>query len=410
MKLLIKALLAYGIGLVTCLTASLSVAGEIESTNRLALLGMPLTLDARARYESVDQDDIENTANALTFRVRAGVSSCLECAHRFLAEMEGTSHLVYNFDSTTNDKTDYPVVPDPKTLELNRLSWSSTFDDWTIGLGRQRMDLNNGRFLHSARFRQNEQTVDAVRVTSQDIGSLAVDYLYIWNFQTIFGSRSSVESLTANNHILNVSVDTSAMGAATAYLIAADMQDDPIFSRRTAGVRLENTRILSGPWKCDYLVETARQTDLADNPEAFSFGYIHLIFGIGYEGLSVSVGLERLPGDGTSSFRASRGALHNFQGNADKFVATPPDGVIDTRLSIGYASPASDSAQDMQILGVYHEFEAEEGDAAYGSEFNIAVIRKLPGGFKAMLKYAKYDAQTWAADTQKLWFSLAWEN
>lgn len=410
MTLLIKILLAYGVGLAVCLTASLAIAEETESTSRPALLGMPLILDARTRYESVQQDDIENTANALTFRVRTGVSSCSKCVHRFLAEIEGTTHLVYNFDSTINNKTDYPVVPDPKTLELNRLSWSSTFDGWTIGLGRQRMDLNNGRFLHGARFRQNEQTVDAVRVTSQNIGSLAVDYLYIWNFQTIFGSRSSIESLAANNHILNVSVDTSAVGTATAYLIAANMEDDPLFSRYTAGVRLEDTRTLSGPWEYDYLVEAARQTDLADNPEAFSFGYVHLIFGIKYEELSVSVGLEQLPGDGTSSFRASRGALHNFQGNADKFVATPPDGVIDTRFSIGYRSPTGDSAQGMQILGVYHEFEAEETDAVYGSEFDIVVIRELPGGFEAMLKYVKYDAKTWAADTQKLWFSLDWQN
>src|SRR5688572_25748563 len=77
-------------------------------------------LDLRVRHEFVDQDGFRRNADATTVRARAGVELS-SGAWRLLAEGESTVPLLYDYDSGLNGKTSYPLVPDPKNLELNRL-------------------------------------------------------------------------------------------------------------------------------------------------------------------------------------------------------------------------------------------------------------------------------------------------
>ena len=55
----------------------------------------------------------------------------------------------------------YSVVADPMTIGLNRLQVQYKSKPLTVTLGRQRINLDDQRFVGNAGWRQNEQTFDA---------------------------------------------------------------------------------------------------------------------------------------------------------------------------------------------------------------------------------------------------------
>ena len=66
-----------------------------------------------------------------------------------------------DYNSTTNGKTTYPAVADPETYEINRLQLTNTrIPMTTVTLGRQRIVLDDQRFVGNVGWRQNEQTFD----------------------------------------------------------------------------------------------------------------------------------------------------------------------------------------------------------------------------------------------------------
>ena len=77
-------------------------------------------VEARVRYETVDQDGIAEDADAVTVRMRAG-GELSSGPFSFLAEAEGTLAIDEDYNSGVNGKALYPIVPDPENVELNRL-------------------------------------------------------------------------------------------------------------------------------------------------------------------------------------------------------------------------------------------------------------------------------------------------
>ena len=61
----------------------------------------------------------------------------------------------------------YPVVPDPESYEVNRFQLTNTsLPGTTLTLGRQRIVLDDQRFVGNVGWRQNEQTFDAFRIVN----------------------------------------------------------------------------------------------------------------------------------------------------------------------------------------------------------------------------------------------------
>ena len=57
----------------------------------------------------------------------------------------------------------------------------------------------------------------------------------------------------------------------------------------------------------------------------------------------------------------------------------------------------------------YHEFWAERGGSHYGSEWDAGLFKKFAtqfGAFNLGVQYASYDADSFSADTEKLWVTL----
>ncbi|MEO7187124.1 MAG: hypothetical protein ABIW58_01810, partial [Sphingomicrobium sp.] len=115
-------------------------------------------LDLRLRYEDVDQDGIAREARALTTRVRAG-AEFKTGPWSVLAEGEATGALSEKYFSGLNSRTNLPLVADPENIELNRLQLQYRGVPKLVAtVGRQRINLEDQRFVGSVGWRQNEQT------------------------------------------------------------------------------------------------------------------------------------------------------------------------------------------------------------------------------------------------------------
>src|SRR6218665_186171 len=122
-------------------------------------------VDARLRWEHVDQDTVPvgTDADAVTLRLRAGAEFRMG---RLAALIEGEGVLAignnYNaFPFAIADgqrRPQYATVPDPETIGLNRLQLQYKTKTSTYTLGRQRINLDDQRWVGSVGWRQDEQT------------------------------------------------------------------------------------------------------------------------------------------------------------------------------------------------------------------------------------------------------------
>ena len=104
-------------------------------------------IDARLRYESVDQKPFAQDASAVTARVRAGFEAKTG-DFTLLAEAEAILAIDEGFNSGVNGKTLFPVIPDPQTIGLNRLQLQYRgLPKTVVTVGRQRINLDDQRFV-----------------------------------------------------------------------------------------------------------------------------------------------------------------------------------------------------------------------------------------------------------------------
>ncbi|MCB1322462.1 MAG: hypothetical protein KDK34_19535, partial [Leptospiraceae bacterium] len=91
----------------------------------------------------------------------------------------------------------------------------------------------------------------------------------------------------------------------------------------------------------------------------------------------------------------------------DKFLTTPATGLEDIYGSVFYTFDGIDEVIDGTKIGViYHDFSAETGGMDYGDEWNAVISRNFLEHYSVMLKFADYDADSFATDTQKVWVVL----
>ena len=156
-------------------------------------------LDARYRYEHVDQDNPLNNANAQTLRTRAGVQSGKWYGLSALIEADNVSRIGdARYNSTRNGQSDYSVVADPDGSEINQALLRYDQQYGSVVLGRQRINLDNQRFVGGVAWRQNEQTYDGALLQLKPVEGLTLSYAYVDNVNSIFGPGDNRFDTAAN--------------------------------------------------------------------------------------------------------------------------------------------------------------------------------------------------------------------
>ncbi len=297
-----------------------------------AFQGASPILDARLRYESVDQQPFLDEARAVTLRTRFGVRTAAAWHTSLLLEGTATVPLDDRYNSTTNRRSAFPVVADPENYALNRLQLvNTTLPGTTVTLGRQRLNLDDQRFVGSVGWRQTEQTFDALRVVGKP-GEFTFDLTYANQVNRVFGRDgepgANAGRFHGDNWLLNVAWQ-NPLGKLTAFGYLVDLRDTPQpvrDSTRTLGLRLAGARSAGGV-SLAYVVSYAAQRDYARNPLSFDNDYWLAELTGSRGAFSLGAGMEWLQGDGVKGFSAPLGTLHKFQGWADKFLTTPANGL-----------------------------------------------------------------------------------
>ena len=361
-------------------------------------------VDARLRYEFVDQAGFASEADALTLRTRLGYETPAWNGFKALIEAETITALSDRYNSTTNGQTTYPTVLDPEATELNRVqvSWSGPKAD--VVLGRQRIVLGNARFVGNVGFRQNEQTFDAARVAFKVNPTTTLTWIYIDRVQRILGDDSPQGEWDSDSHVIQLDTKTP-LGQLTAYGYLLDFETAPLQSSATWGARLSGSRPLAAGPSLTWDVEYARQGDYGSNPADFDLDYLAVAAGLKKDSRYVTVGLERLDGDGARGFGTPLATLHAFQGWADVFLATPARGVKDLNLRAGTTVPVG--TRKLKLAAAVHDFTDADGGLDYGSEIDASASLPLTPKLSFEMKAARFNGDTPAfADRTKVWITL----
>lgn len=381
-----------------------SILAAPSSADEGGCAGVKPAVDARYRYETVDQEGFDRDADASTLRLRLGLEAAFNCTLNGFIEFEDVRAVgPDDYNSTANGKTGFPVIADPEDTELNRawLRWRPA-DAADVKLGRQRIILDNARFVGNVGFRQNEQTFDALRLDYRLGENWVLRAMHVDQVNRIFGDSHPDRLLAefdVNTQLVNLAWSTDRMTLA-GYAYLYENQDIESVSTETYGLRWTGNRPLEGGIRLRGTLEFATQDPYENGAAVNDADYLHAIAGFDWGQVSADVGHEVLGGNGEYGFSTPLATLHAFNGWADIFLATPPGGLEDTYGKI------AGSFGDLGWQLVYHDFGAERGGADYGSELDLALTYPLPFGAGGKLEYADYDADGFAADTRKIWLTL----
>jgi hypothetical protein len=359
-------------------------------------------IDLRLRSEQVDDAAFARDASALTLRTRLGWKSGSVAGFHVLLEAEDVRALDEAYNSTANSRTAYPVVADPEGSE-----WNQAFIGWAgngslVQAGRQRLAYDNQRFIGNVGWRQNEQTFDALSIRHQASPALTLNYAWLDKVHRVFGNQhpnpiQAEQRLDA--HLLNAAWKGTP-GSFTGYGYFIENEDLRATSTKTIGLRHQRTLGFGEGREWWYTAEYAQQRGWRDAPATGSVDYFNLEAGVRLQGHGLRIGIEQLASNGRRAFQTPLATAHAFNGWADRFLATPPNGLVDQHLK------ADGPLGPMRYLVALHRFEAERGDADYGDEFNAQLAWPFAKGWSALAKYADYRADRFGSDVRKLWLSV----
>lgn len=377
---------------------SSSAMAETSATLTEALKDSDVKLNFRLRYEDVSWEGLED-ASALTLRTRLSYQSGDFHGWGLALEFDDVQAITdVDYRTALNDPANpgTVVIPDPEGTEVNQAYLSYHNFNTTARYGRQRILLDNQRFIGGVGWRQNEQTYDAFSVKNTSVSDLTLFYAYVFNVNRIFGEDNPIGDHKNETHLLNVNYAGWTAGSLVGYAYVLDNLSAPGLSSDTFGVRW----VGKAGDAFSYNLEYATQSDAGDNPVSYDADYLLAKADYKLGPVSLGAGYENLGSDdGSAAFQTPLATLHAFQGWADRFLATPATGVEDVFVSLG------GSVGSVKLSASYHQLSADVGGMDYGDEINISAATSV-GPVKALVKIADYQAEDFGSDTQKIWLML----
>jgi hypothetical protein len=353
------------------------------------------SIDLNLRYEKVDQDNAKKDASALTLRTRLNYTSASYNGFSAALEVEDSRQLgVDDYNDTVGNNTEYSVIADPETTELDQAYVQYKKEGVTAKVGRQVLTLDNHRYVGHVGWRQDRQTFDAATITYAALDNIKMSYSYINKRNRIFSNEKDFD---AKDHLLNIAYKTN-YGKLTAYSYLLEVDEGTANSLDTFGVSFNGKKD-----KFSYSAEFATQ-DSESGATDYSASYMAIQGGYSFDAVTLKLGAEVLGSDDSIyGFSTPLATLHKFNGWADQFLGTPKEGLVDLYASV--SGKAFGGGWTVTI----HDYSADESTDTVddlGSEINAVYAKKFAKNYKAGLKYAAYSAGNSTAgkvDTDKVW-------
>ena len=372
-----------------------------------------ITLDVRARYENADQDG-RLGSDATTLRTRLGWKSPDWNGVTILGELENNWVLDGDddFNSGRNGLSQYTSISDAAFTELNRLQVEFAVNEHvSVVVGRQYVDLGDGRLVASAGWRQDKNSHDAVRVNFSRDG-WAASYVYHDRINRGPGDVhwQSDSHLFHVRHALADGLNVEGF----AYFIDITQPGRENLSNTSWGGRLFGSREVSG-WDVGYEAVFTRQSDAGSASADFDLGLWSGEVSAERGGAEFSAGYVSMEGNGAFGFANPLGKNHGTLGWADAFSGGgrqgTADGLEDVYATAGYGVDWEQGWLRGLSAGVmYHDFQAERTGADLGDEWDAHVTARFAGGVSLSWQVAEYDGPGVApapADRSKNWIVLS---
>lgn len=399
-----------------------------------AIAAGKLLLEVRARYEFVDQKKtavLTKNAEAPTVRTRLGWETGEWNGLRGLIEFEdvrlwGPERYAVNVPGATTpplngaDKARFPLVNDPKVTELNRLQLT-----WTPSallsatLGRQRILIDDQRFVGNVGWRQDEQTFDALRVDGA-WQRFKFTYAYVNHVNRILGEEKDWNS---DSHLANLTWSYAEQLRLQGFVYALDFDNSRQNTSITYGAKASG-KAWVGLYQLAYNATYAQQSDWRSNTEKYDLDYWGGDLTGTFDIYSAKVSYEHLEGNGFRGFTTPLATTHAFQGWADAFVQPLGgnkgfvDGLKDFNLSFN-VKPRFKRTYffNTDIIVRYHWFEDERTGASLGRELDAQIQAAITPKLTAALKYADFERDTVVPvgtatpppSRTKVWFTLEYK-
>ncbi|WP_307345849.1 alginate export family protein [Caulobacter ginsengisoli] len=383
-----------------------------------------LIFESRLRFESVDQVGLANTGQALTLRTRLGWETGAWHDVKGLVEFEDVRQLGaedYNIQvpgvaPSLNGKTLYPIINDPEVTELNRaqLTWSPS-SELSITAGRQRILIDDQRFVGNVGWRQDEQTFDALRVDAAR-GRLKATYVYVGHVNRILGEMRDWDS---DSQLLNVTWALAEPLKLQGFVYALDFENSPANSSITRGAKASG-KLWLGLVQLAYNATYARQSDYRGATAPFDLDYQGGDVAGTFDIYTVRLSYESLEGNGVRGFTTPLATTHAFQGWADAWVSPAGnksfrDGLEDLNLTL-VVKPRFKFTYlfNSEFTVRYHDFDDQRTGADLGGEWDLQASAALTPKLTLLVKYADFEREKTVplgtaappASRTKTWISL----
>ncbi|MFA5496036.1 MAG: alginate export family protein [Porticoccaceae bacterium] len=173
----------------------------------------------RLRTESVDVDaPAPKDASALTLRSRLGIETAPLSGFSGILEFENIQ-ILGGRDDFAPESAGYAPIVDPAGTEVNRayLRYRG-IDELDLGLGRQRIVLDNQRFVGAVAWRQDEQTFDAFTASYGGVPGWNVYYAYVDKVKGIASEKPTFNfDIDSADHLVNIAYSGFGLGKLSGY-------------------------------------------------------------------------------------------------------------------------------------------------------------------------------------------------
>lgn len=362
----------------------------------------------RLRQEWVEDSSFGREAQASTLRLRLAMRAAITRSLSALLEGEGITALDHHYNSGANGRSQFPLVPDAPGVELNQawLGWNQA--QLGITLGRQRVQIDNQRWVGNSGWRQNEQTFDAASLNWKVSATTLLRYHWLNRVLRVNGPDARDRQARAralNTHLLDLQHSQADQSWAL-YSYAHEDQDVASASTLSTGLRWLGNRLEDGQgwsWRAEF----AHQREYANNPLQFSHNYWLLEPAFTRAGVTTRFGWEHLGGNGQHALQTPLATLHAFNGWADRFLVTPAGGLEDRYFSCSGNFGNGPVASTLKWTLAWHDFRADKG-GDFGEELDAALSFPVHGRLSGLLKIANFDGTGSTPDSRKLWLQLEW--
>ena len=270
----------------------------------------------RARYEFVDQKrtaTLRQNGEAFTARTQLGWETGDWNGLRGLIEFEdvrqiGPEHFAINVPGAATpplngaSKAQYPIINDPDVTELNRLqlSWTPSVA-FQATLGRQRMALDDQRFIGDVAWRQDQQTFDAIRFDVAS-GRFKLFYAYVTHVNRVLGELRDWDS---DSHLAQLTWSPAEQLRLQGFVYALDFGNAAPNASITKGIKASGKTWL-GLYQLAYNATYATQSEYNGNTAPYDLNYWGGDLAGTFDIYTAKVSYESLEGNGTRGFTTDR--------------------------------------------------------------------------------------------------------